>query len=429
MVVALGYSSWAGAKSTAAQAPANSKPPAVTLKWPPPGGTAGGQQRVEFVGAAGHRTQDLPKVTLRVFRGGKLSGRPLLVLSTTESHGRWSVTTPHRLADGIYTAQATQRDRAGRIGHSAPDTFTVVFYQSPHFYGANSHNVAYDPLGDGSVATPYDRAVCWMYGVGNVNQPISWGVGYYTGLHPPAPLSRYQYGDDNGHTGSSACQLDGNWAGAMINKDDTPRATPLYGWGLNYNWSHPYDRPWASKYDNPNLPDDPYFRLQTNWALGRNAVSTSVQYSQICAYFRDSVSGRTLIWCPEAWDSRGPQGENIGYNAIPGGVDLVLTRFGHGTKYATLHCRSQTFAQTNPNAFQPTWYAAYLSRSQLLDITSQLNSQIPPNSAKYSTDPNTFYLSAVVSGSELYAPGTDYGWIGSRVGNVIAMTDPSPCLA
>jgi hypothetical protein len=314
-----------------------------------------------------------------------------------------------------------------RRAQVAVDSHTI-FYASPPLTRADGTDVFSDPLQCGCIPVPQDKTVCWMYGVGTIDQPISaWNVGGFTGLTPPNPIGQYQFGHDNGRYGSSACQLDGTWAGALLDKNDGPQAATYYGWGLEYFWSAPRYKPWSSQYASAQLPDGPYFRLQTNWDVGRSYLGTSIQYSQICATFYDAGSGRSLWWCPEAWDSRAvPPSETIFANGFSKGSDIVLTYFGKGTRFSTLHCQSQTRDQTNPSALQPDWYATYLPWSQFHALTTQLNEDYGAN---YSTNPDDYYLIAVLSGSEMYAPGTTYGWFGTRVGNLIAMDDAHPCTA
>jgi len=314
------------------------------------------------------------------------------------------------------------RSRNARI---AVDPHTI-FYQPPSFSRADATNVFADPLGNGSIATPFDKSVCWMYGVGTIDQSIStWNLGDFTGLNPPDPVGQYQYGHDNGRYGSSACQLDGTWAGGMLDKNDGPPTATYYGWQLAYFWSVPHYQPWSPQYASTQLPSGPYFRLDTNWDLGRSYLGTSTQYSVICASFYDAGSGRSLWWCPEAWDSRAiPPGEIIFFNGFSKGSDIVVTYFGSGTRFSTLHCQSQTRGQTNRNALQPDWYATYLPWSQFRALTTQINDNYGTN---YSTNPENYSLIGVLSGSEMYAPGSAYGWFASRVGNLTAMDDANPC--
>jgi hypothetical protein len=101
---------------TQAPAPTLAEPPAVTGSTPDLSGTAGT--------AAG----DSPTITVAVYPGSGVSGAAVRKLSVTRSGGDWSVgqadwTSP--LADGAYTAQATQVDAAGNVGRSAARSFTV----------------------------------------------------------------------------------------------------------------------------------------------------------------------------------------------------------------------------------------------------------------------------------------------------------------
>jgi hypothetical protein len=182
----------------------------------------------------------------------------------------------------------------------AIDPYTV-FYRSPSLTHADATDVFSDPLGCGCIPAPYGKTICWIYGVGSIDQSISaWNVGHFTGLGPPDPLGQYQYGHDNGRYGSSACQLDGTLGGALLDKSDGPESAALHGWDLEYAWSpgQLLYRPWASEHESSGLPHRPYFRLETNWYLRVGSLGTSIQYSQICAQFWDADSGRSLTGVP-----------------------------------------------------------------------------------------------------------------------------------
>jgi major membrane immunogen (membrane-anchored lipoprotein) len=71
-------------------------------------------------GNGGTASGDDNTVTVRIFSGETqvASGEPSI------SSGHWSFTSPH-LADGTYTAKATQSDQAGNPGSSVTRTFTV----------------------------------------------------------------------------------------------------------------------------------------------------------------------------------------------------------------------------------------------------------------------------------------------------------------
>jgi hypothetical protein len=78
-----------------------------------------------FSGSAGTDAGDAALVTVKVHSGADLSGPVVETLGATPSAGTWSVDAAPPLADGTYTARATQADNAGNTGHSAARTFTV----------------------------------------------------------------------------------------------------------------------------------------------------------------------------------------------------------------------------------------------------------------------------------------------------------------
>lgn len=76
-----------------------------------------------LTGAAGAEPWDEP-VKVTIYAGGSATGSPVAAGSASTQHGTWSYSAAH-LSDGIYTAQATQRDEVGDTGTSTAVTFTV----------------------------------------------------------------------------------------------------------------------------------------------------------------------------------------------------------------------------------------------------------------------------------------------------------------
>ena len=103
-------------------------PPLVTLTAPA-NGSATGETKPTFSGAAGTAPGDLPPVAVKIYAGSSVSGSPIQTLAATASAGTWSVQASTALAEGTYTAQASQSDEAGNIGTSTANTFTV--YTTP----------------------------------------------------------------------------------------------------------------------------------------------------------------------------------------------------------------------------------------------------------------------------------------------------------
>jgi hypothetical protein len=102
----------------------DTKPPAVTLtplkahiNTPGP----------ELSGGAGTEKGDVARVLVKIYKGTSVGpGAPIEAGEGTivPSGKLWSFKSSN-LADGTYTAQATQEDDAGNVGASAPVTFTI----------------------------------------------------------------------------------------------------------------------------------------------------------------------------------------------------------------------------------------------------------------------------------------------------------------
>jgi hypothetical protein len=97
--------------------------PAVTLTTPA-GGALTTDNTPSLGGAAGNAAGDATPVTVRIYSGTGTAGAVVQTLTPNRGGGSWS-TTAATLADGTYTAQASQTDAAGNVGTSTANTFTV----------------------------------------------------------------------------------------------------------------------------------------------------------------------------------------------------------------------------------------------------------------------------------------------------------------
>ncbi|MEN3282786.1 MAG: large repetitive protein [Solirubrobacteraceae bacterium] len=101
----------------------DSTAPALTLTAPA-NGSATSDTTPAISGAAGNAGNDSTTVTVKIYSGTGTGGSVLQTLTPTRSTNTWS-TTAATLAQGTYTAQATQTDAAGNTATSAANTFTV----------------------------------------------------------------------------------------------------------------------------------------------------------------------------------------------------------------------------------------------------------------------------------------------------------------
>jgi Bacterial Ig-like domain len=97
--------------------------PALTLTAPTNGSTTN-DTTPTIIGAAGNAAGDSTTVTVRIHSGTGTGGTVVQTLTPTRSGASWS-TAAATLAQGTYTAQATQLDSAGNLATSAASTFTV----------------------------------------------------------------------------------------------------------------------------------------------------------------------------------------------------------------------------------------------------------------------------------------------------------------
>jgi uncharacterized surface protein with fasciclin (FAS1) repeats len=133
--------------------------PVVTLTSPT-GGALLDTATPTLRGTAESVAWDEPTVTVAIHEGGSLAGEVVALESVPVTGGSWSYSVPE-LSDGIYTAQATQKDNAGlHTGENTPVTFTVdttapeVTLTSP---ADNAYVNTSDPkLSGGGGAAPWD---------------------------------------------------------------------------------------------------------------------------------------------------------------------------------------------------------------------------------------------------------------------------------
>src|SRR5439155_1596059 len=100
--------------------------PAISLTTPA-NGSSTNDTTPTFSGTAGTAPGDSATVTVRVYAGATATGPPVQILTATRdgTTGAFTVDASPALADGTYTAQASQSDAAGTTGTSTPVTFTV----------------------------------------------------------------------------------------------------------------------------------------------------------------------------------------------------------------------------------------------------------------------------------------------------------------
>jgi len=130
-------------------------PPVVTLTTPTAGAVLG-DNTPNLGGGRGTAVGDLPTVTLKIYSGGTVGGTLLQTLTDGGAGSTWQVTAT-ALADGTYTAQASQND-ASSTGTSAAVTFRIdttaptVAITAPA-NGAQTNDTTPTVSGTGGIAT------------------------------------------------------------------------------------------------------------------------------------------------------------------------------------------------------------------------------------------------------------------------------------
>jgi large repetitive protein len=110
-------------KSAAVTFTIDTTPPAVSIN---PVSSPTTSAAPTLTGAAGTEPGDIGSVGVIVYKGSSTSGTIAASGSAKTEGAAWSYTPGEYLADGTYTAQATQKDAAGNSGTSAAVTFTIT---------------------------------------------------------------------------------------------------------------------------------------------------------------------------------------------------------------------------------------------------------------------------------------------------------------
>ena len=97
--------------------------PIVTLVNPA-NGSSTSDTTPTFSGVAGNLTGDSTTVTVRIYSGPTATGSPVQTLNAIRSGTAYTIDAA-ALAQGQYTAQASQSDTAGNTGTSSANTFIV----------------------------------------------------------------------------------------------------------------------------------------------------------------------------------------------------------------------------------------------------------------------------------------------------------------
>jgi hypothetical protein len=162
---------------------------------------------------------DVSTVSVTVFAGSSVGGNVVASASFTASGAAWSYTTPH-LADGTYTAEATQKDEAGNVGSSSPVTFTVDTIAPEVTLNpvASPSGNSTPTLGGSAGTAPGDRsvAVTIYEGASAAGKVAASGTGQRNGgswsYTPPSKLPDGTYTaiavqeDEAGNVGKSSAQ-------------------------------------------------------------------------------------------------------------------------------------------------------------------------------------------------------------------------------
>ncbi len=161
---------------------------------------------------------------------------------------------------------------------------------------------------------------------GEVANPVTWDVSYYSGFKPPEPISNYQKGflNEGAPRGTNAFQAYGDTVGGIINTWSFPHSAAVVGGGPHYTVSYNYSQParaWISS--------NSKFTLQMYAAIPWVGVWGN-GVGQLCMflYLKDTSTNQVFAYVVEVFDSRpfgqGNGSESIGFDTFTSFVSTPL---------------------------------------------------------------------------------------------------------
>ncbi len=282
----------------------------------------------------------------------------------------------------------------------------VTHYTQPWITDVLCHFTA-----EGAQSIPFGVATNFVYGMGSTsfNESISWCVQDFTSYGVPSPYQSYQRGISNSSYGATAGQIYGNGMGFMVNKFTTGNPDPigdLMGMQFIYAWDNLNLKPWNG------YGTDAKLRVQTMYGTsGTYRTGSTVQYGQLFINLVDTASqdNHNIWFVISLWDSRGVQAESVARDTgIPTNF-VVNTHLTSGMRYCQ---RPDWSNQSNGTPFY-VFYCAYISRQNLINAISDLNTQFSEN---MSTNPDVYAINVLGCGPEMYSPDGSNGWIAAAEG-------------
>jgi len=243
------------------------------------------------------------------------------------------------LAATALLASVTPDADAGGIGRRvllAPECATDLSRLHPQYPALRPGRFYLMVREHGDPGTPE-----WL---GQVANPVTWDVGSYSGLRPPAPVGDWQRGyyDSGGAIGTSAVQWHCSDVGFLMNTYAFTRTVPVVGGGPHIAYEHkflPRPRVWTG--DEAGLRIRLELRLPWVYTVGADhAGGRGVAQTSLFLYAEHRRSGRIFAHVIGLFDSR-PFGVGNGFEFIAHDTEfdyassplLAQTRSGAAPRY------------------------------------------------------------------------------------------------
>jgi hypothetical protein len=193
-------------KSTAMTFTVDTSTPAVSIN---PVAAFTNDTTPTLTGAAGVASGDLASVTVTIYEGSSTAGKVAASGSVVPAGSAWSFTPISALAQGTYTAEATQEDKAGNLGKSSPVTFTV--------------DTSAPAVSINALATPTKNATPTLSGAAGVatGDPASVQVTIYEGSSASGTVVQFATAPRSGSSWSwlAAKLADGTYTAQAVEED------------------------------------------------------------------------------------------------------------------------------------------------------------------------------------------------------------------
>jgi hypothetical protein len=232
----------------------------------------------------------------------------------------------------------------------------------------------------------------------SVDHPVSYDVGFYTGLYPPSPVENYQRGfyDLGAPSGSTAFQVYCDSVGIMLNSWSFNHDQGVTGGGPQALWSYTHESP-KTPWSTPDSALTLQAWVQLPWHATWNGGIGQIGFG---FYLRDTVNNVTFPFILSLFDSR-PESQGVGGEFLSHDTftPFVSSALKSGTRYSTLSPYSESFRSVQ-GWDEQLFYRVHVTQQNLLHAVSDLMENNP--GLELSLKPSDYVLTLSFIITELF---------------------------